>query len=127
MKSKGFRGADLDNFDQLEKKYAIMLYNLSKDYANSIGLMFGQKNAYSWRFDVERDFYMSEQCHQYDICEGIMKLNVPVMNLEYYSWTCKKAKKNPIVYTVKKQKSGSGSMGNEREICSKRLVKNEKL
>lgn len=116
---KGFKKIDPDNLDQSKKKYGLMYFKLVSNYARSKGLKVGQKNAYSWRFDLKdfTDWYMVEQCAQYDICKGFDEMGKPWFNIEYYDWTCKKANKEKIVYTIKKKKSGYMSMASERELC----------
>lgn len=123
---KGFIGIDMDNVDQpwvsdrsskafKEAKKAMADYwNTLADYARSKGLLVGQKNASRYS-DVlkDPDFYMVEQCHQYNECHKYAGKGIATFVLEYYSSNCKPYPGAYVVYKKNKK-----MVATNRKLCN---------
>ncbi|MGI9239514.1 MAG: endo alpha-1,4 polygalactosaminidase [Verrucomicrobiales bacterium] len=117
-KRRGFYGVDVDNVDIYEfrtgfandrKEAAEYVRFLSRE-AHRRGLKFGLKNATDLIPSVRRsiDYYVNEQCHQYNEAGVYAGLRKPVFNIEYRP--LKQGTRG--IYTIYKQ----GAVMDGREI-----------
>ena len=123
-KEKGFIGIDADNYDQIwvddtgskhykEVKKAMTSYwNEIKEYAHSKGMIFGQKNASRYNDVSDPDFYMVEQCHQYNECHKYAGKGIATFVLEYQSKHCKPFPGAYVVY-----KKNAKMVATNRKVC----------
>jgi len=106
-KAKGFMGVDPDNLDQFSSEAdQIRAFN----YVKSLGLKITQKNSTNLVGKIDPDFYMLEQCQEYNEC-SVYYNGKPIFDIEYNNKYCKPFKG---VYIVQKD---IDDMGRERKLC----------